>query len=218
MAANTMSLVAPQQARSRRTLNALVAAAEDLLRERALGEISIAEICSAANVTTGAFYARFVSKDALMPFIYERYQDWLANAAPRRFSTIEWDKLDFEQAGEHVARILMRFYEERPWFLRAVALFARTRGVPPDAAGKQEILLAEIARAFEPHLQGDASDAIRFASFALITAAREAILFDRAPVATATLRGAVLARDLGLLVTGYLRAAGVTRPIEGKKV
>ena len=53
---------APRQARSQRTFDNLLDAAEDLLNEKSFLEISINEIVSRAGSSVGSFYARFDDK------------------------------------------------------------------------------------------------------------------------------------------------------------
>lgn len=57
--------VAPsRQKRSRETTLALLRAGADMLRTRSLGELSIEALCAEVDVTVGAFYSRFESKEA----------------------------------------------------------------------------------------------------------------------------------------------------------
>ncbi|MGX4772499.1 TetR/AcrR family transcriptional regulator [Bradyrhizobium guangdongense] len=57
--------VAPsRQKRSRETTLALLRAGADMLRTRSLGELSIEALCAEVDVTVGAFYSRFDSKEA----------------------------------------------------------------------------------------------------------------------------------------------------------
>jgi len=62
-------LAPPRQARSARTLSAVLAAAERLLARHNPQEVSIADICRESGVTTGAFYARFRDRNALFDLL-----------------------------------------------------------------------------------------------------------------------------------------------------
>ena len=53
-----------RQKRSRETTAALLRAGEDMLRRHSLDELSIEALCAAVDVTVGAFYSRFESKEA----------------------------------------------------------------------------------------------------------------------------------------------------------
>ncbi|MGH8259266.1 MAG: TetR family transcriptional regulator, partial [Steroidobacteraceae bacterium] len=70
-----------KQARSRKTRDALIAAAWKLLRARSWQEISIAEIAAAAGSSVGALYSRFKDKEALLEALAA---EWLENRWARR--------------------------------------------------------------------------------------------------------------------------------------
>src|SRR5579871_3811602 len=62
-----------KQARSSRTLERILRATRDLLHEKEFEEITVAEIVQRAQSSCGAFYARFPSKEALLPALYDAY-------------------------------------------------------------------------------------------------------------------------------------------------
>lgn len=63
----------PKQARSQRTLEALLDAAEGLLQTRAFHELRVQEIVERAGSSSGSFYARFADKRALLHALHERF-------------------------------------------------------------------------------------------------------------------------------------------------
>lgn len=67
----------PQQDRSIRSHNRILDAASALLEKAGFDEISVAQICSRAKLSTGAFYARFTSKKAVLYAIQARYMTQL---------------------------------------------------------------------------------------------------------------------------------------------
>ncbi len=76
---------APQQARSLKTRNKLLDAAEKLISERGIADVSITDIVRRARSSVGGFYARFADKDALIRALHDRgYED-----AQARLSRIE---------------------------------------------------------------------------------------------------------------------------------
>ena len=66
------SLRAPKQARSVETYNRILDAAEAVMTEKSFDDATIEEIVSRANLTTGAFYARFRNKEALFRHLEDR--------------------------------------------------------------------------------------------------------------------------------------------------
>jgi AcrR family transcriptional regulator len=61
---NFPGVMPSRQKRSRETTAALLRAGADMLRTYRLEELSIEALCAEINVTVGAFYSRFESKDA----------------------------------------------------------------------------------------------------------------------------------------------------------
>lgn len=70
----------PRQERSRETAGKFIAAAMDLLRQKTFGELSVAELASAAGRSVGVFYQRFGSKDdfldVLLTAFFESSFSW----------------------------------------------------------------------------------------------------------------------------------------------
>lgn len=61
---NFPGVMPSRQKRSRETTAALLRAGADMLRTHRLEDLSIEALCASINVTVGAFYSRFESKDA----------------------------------------------------------------------------------------------------------------------------------------------------------
>jgi len=57
---------APKQGRSRQSFERIIEATIDLCRERPYDQITLAEICQKAGVSTGALYGRVTGKDELL--------------------------------------------------------------------------------------------------------------------------------------------------------
>lgn len=62
----------PRQQRSKATVERMVAAAEQLMRDRGTDEFTLAEVCTLGNVSIGAIYYRFSSKDELIRLVHAR--------------------------------------------------------------------------------------------------------------------------------------------------
>ena len=63
---------APQQARSQRTMENILDAAERILLERGLDAVTVPEVVKAAGSSVGAFYTRFPDKRALLETVHQR--------------------------------------------------------------------------------------------------------------------------------------------------
>jgi len=178
----------PSQARSLRTYEAILDAAEALLQERAFSEITTSEIATKAGVTTGAIYGRFKSKDDLLPHLYGRYLNWIDTSVPRWFSSVDWRTKSADEAAEHVAKTIVRLHKARPWLIRAMVLYVRetTRG-DSDRTLDHSQLVCCILTSLRECKDGDrASDAsLVFAVHTALTVAREVIVFSDTPMARA---------------------------------
>src|SRR5437867_10691217 len=96
----------PAQARSRETIERFAQAAERLLRTRPFEEITVQEIVRRARRPIGSFYARFSTKEALLPFLYRRYHQGLEGLMASRLERVPWARLGFEQTVEALVEFL----------------------------------------------------------------------------------------------------------------
>jgi AcrR family transcriptional regulator len=67
------SVSRPKQARSEETLSRLLDAAESLIVEKSISDVSIPEIVQRAGSSVGGFYARFRDKNELLRALEERF-------------------------------------------------------------------------------------------------------------------------------------------------
>ena len=67
----TQGVFLPKQARSSRTQTAILAAAREMLSEGGVESLTISGVAARVGLTTGAFYARFRNKDALLQALFE---------------------------------------------------------------------------------------------------------------------------------------------------
>jgi AcrR family transcriptional regulator len=201
----------PIQDRSRETAERFAAAAEDLLRTRRFEEISIHDIVRRARRPIGSFYARFASKDALLPFLYERYDEGLAPLLAARIARVRWGALDFEGTAAALVDLMLGLYDERRWLIRAFALFARTRpeSLPSDLIERRKQTFDQLIAVLLPHRKKIArpnpEEAIRFAVFVVASVAREKLLFNEAPHSRVTpITRTALRDELTQVLLGYL--------------
>jgi AcrR family transcriptional regulator len=111
----------PQQARSHRTLERILDAAEELFGQRGFEGTTVAEIARAAQSSVGALYARFADKEALLRCVFERiFQQGVATVEevtrPQRWVAVPTSDM------LHMAlRFLVQVYRERRRLLTAFA-------------------------------------------------------------------------------------------------
>jgi AcrR family transcriptional regulator len=126
------ALKAPRQARSQNTLNKIVRAVEELLEVRSFDEIAVADIIRRARCSTGSFYARFPTKDAVLPYLYARYDADLRPRVAAKLALVDGTTRSLRETVERFVSGMVDMYVERQHLLRAVALFSRAN---PGAIG-----------------------------------------------------------------------------------
>jgi AcrR family transcriptional regulator len=201
----------PIQARSRETVMLFAQAAEELLRTRPFEAIGVQDIVRRAGRPVGSFYARFGSKEALLPFLYQRYHEGLEALLAARVGVAASPALGFERTVTAVVDIVLETYAERPWLIRALALFARTRpeALPADIVPRRrrayEPIVAVLLRHRARIAHDDPEAAIRFGLFLISSTAREKLLFTDAPLSRVTPVGRdELRRELVRVLHSYL--------------
>src|SRR5215211_2258838 len=111
----------PLQDRSRRTLDSIGRAVEELLATRSFDDISVADIVRQARCSVGSFYARFTGKEDLLPYLYQRYDADLRPRMQARIASMPLQHLSFRETVGLVADQTVDMYLERRHLLRAVA-------------------------------------------------------------------------------------------------
>lgn len=205
----------PQQARSRRTLERILDAAERLLAERPFEEITVAEIVAESGTSVGSFYARFPAKQALVPALYERRYDPAVLERLGRARRELAERFDSLEAvlREAAARMVAHYRRDR-WLLRLMALHARQR---PDAVSDEtrrrrvpfhRALGEPLLRHRDEIRHPDPERAVQMALFFGMATCRDRILFDYSPHASAL--GASdeeLREEIERMMLAYLTAA-----------
>jgi AcrR family transcriptional regulator len=186
-------------------------AAEALLRTRPFEEIGVQDIVRRAGRPTGSFYARFASKEALLPLLYQRYHDGLETLVVTRLARVPWAAMDFRRTVDAFAAFVIALYIARPWLTRALALFARTRpeALPRDLVERRRAVYAPLAEVLLRHrariAHPEPEYAVRFVVFLAMSVAREKLLFADAPQSRLTPMGrTALRKELARVVHAYL--------------
>jgi AcrR family transcriptional regulator len=96
----------------------LLAAAEHLFGEHSYRRTSVADICAAAGIATGSFYAHFASKTDIFNCVIRRINDDLRAAMAAALKTAAADnQRDRERAA---FRAYFDMMSQRPWIFRVV--------------------------------------------------------------------------------------------------
>jgi AcrR family transcriptional regulator len=96
----------------------LLAAAEQLFGEHGYQRTSVAEICAAAGIATGSFYAHFASKTDIFIGVIRRVN---ADTRAAMAAALKAAAADNQRARERAAfRAYFDLMSERPWIFRVV--------------------------------------------------------------------------------------------------
>ena len=122
------SVARPKQARSELTLYRLLDAAEALIHEKGLADVSIPEIVRRADSSVGGFYARFRDKDELLRALQERFLNRLSERVEELAEPTHWGDAPTAQiVGSCMAELVATCRAQRNLLVAFMARAARDR-------------------------------------------------------------------------------------------
>lgn len=144
--ARLLTPMPPQQARSRETQEAILAAAEQVFAEVGIAQATVAEICERAGVAVGTFYGRFPDKDALLLFWYERFFKRGRVAFDRAFSDGMWEGRPTTEVIRGWVQSRVLHYRRNRRLLKALLLYVRGRPAPAFKSFASQLRLPALER------------------------------------------------------------------------
>jgi len=202
-----------KQARSRRTLDRLLDAAEQVLAERGLERATVPAIARQAGLSVGVVYRRFRDKDALLRAVHERFFARVTEANRSALDPDRWDGVPARTVATAVVRGIVRGHREYRGLLRSLLLYAETH---PDPAFRR-LAAAQSAEAFGGGQLGglllarrgelahaDPENATGFGLLVVASTLRGLLFAETDMLGPYAGDDAVLARELTRLCTRYL--------------
>ena len=105
----------------------IVAALDELLKDKPFDQLTVAEIATKAGVAVGTVYQRFKNKEALVPVVLEIYQkrmeEWQAGAARIELASAD----DLRSVLRKLFRQTWNIFRKEAHLLRAVHMHARLK-------------------------------------------------------------------------------------------
>jgi AcrR family transcriptional regulator len=200
-----------KQERSRRTLDRLLDAAEQLLAEQGLERATVPAIARQAGMSVGVVYRRFRDKDALLRAVHGRFFARVAEANRSALDPVRWAGVPAHTVATAVVRGIVRGHREYRGLLRALLLFAETHPDPAfrrraaeastEAFGQLGALL--LARRGEL-AHADPENATGFGLLVVASTLRNWLFAETDTLGPYAADDAVLARELVRLYTQYL--------------
>jgi len=117
--------LAPKQARSRKTLDALLHATIKTLEQEGLEACTLPRIAAAAGVSAASVYRRFADKDALLRATFLHIVE--ANTPTQAELEKELLRSDLQQTAERLIAFLLRQHRAHPHLHRARTQFLETQ-------------------------------------------------------------------------------------------
>lgn len=204
----------PRQDRSRKTLDRILTALEELLAERRFEEVSMQQIAARAGVSVGTIYTRFPHKEALLPTLFERH-DLLVQPLVERLGA---DLATLATVRERVGRVVdfaVDYHLQRRGLLRALTLHVQSNpgSVAAETVRERGLQYRFVAQAVLGDGDGvsrhDPLSAVEFCLSVVNSWCRQHLLFPEVAVPQdGVARTEVLRAQLSELVLSYL-----TRPL-----
>ena len=197
-----------QQERSRRTLERILVAAEELLRDRDFDELTMADLAAGAGCAVGTLYRRIPDKESLLACLYERLQVDARTRTEAAFRAAA--ALDLEGRVRALCALLVEVMVEHRGVNRAVSLHLWSRaGEGADdfrrAMTASFRLAVDFAAACADEIDHpDPRAAVEFGLLTVFTMAQDRLVFgDRSGLRRRYAAG-TLEKELGRLLLGYL--------------
>lgn len=103
----------PQQARSQKTFERILDAAEEVIATQGLPALTIADVVKRANSSVGAFYSRFPDKEALVRTLHERSCEEALATAELALDPSRWRSVPLTEALTQVVSFVVQLFHQR---------------------------------------------------------------------------------------------------------
>ena len=199
-----------KQERSRRTLERILVAAEELLQERDFHELTMVDLAKRAGCGVGTLYARVPNKESLVACLYER-QGELAREVTGGLLE-QYRDSDLEERARVVSALAVEQCAAHRGTIRATTehLFRHPKGdvygFRDEVTATIKAIAAFLAEKADHIAKADRQDACEFAVLAAIEVAQGRVVFgDRSGMKLRYSRKDLTKRITTLMIA-YLRA------------
>lgn len=202
----------PLQARSHRTRERILRAAERLLRTRLFEDISVHQLVAEAGVSVGSYYNLYGEKEALLPDLFGRHCEALVAELDELTEPTRWRGKPLKQVVRGIVERVVGLYSEQRGLMRALVLRAHCR---PPGTGSRDPAMDSIVPRLAELVAGRAG--IRHPSpkraagcglVMVIAMARERLLYPDTTARVLGLPESALVTELTRAWLGYLTMGG----------
>ena len=199
----------PQQDRSRKTLERLLDATEEIIRKKGIDAVTIPAVVQAARSSVGSFYARFPTKAALLSMLHERACEQSVATAEAALDPARWQGVATAEVVRTFVGFVVHLFRERRSMMLA---FTTTLALEPGFAERRARTATVIGRLFRTLLLARRGSighpfperAIDLSLRAVTATLEQRNAFDASGVADVAVADATLIDELSRLVLSYL--------------
>ena len=202
----------PQQERSRRTRDGLLAACERLLDERPFSDVTVKDIVAEAGSSAGSFYARFDTKHALLHALHQRLHDRGLRGVERAVARLEGSRLTPERFAHMLVGSTLHLHAANRGLLRAVLIESIT---DPSFAERAQHQMRESSRALARVIDAKGvslarrAEAIESAQLAVMAILDQELFYGEALLGARRARAAKSPKEIARLERIALAAMGL---------
>jgi AcrR family transcriptional regulator len=202
----------PRQARSQKTLERVLDAAEEIIFERGVTALTVSEVVRRAGSSVGAFYARFPDKDSLLATLHERSCSEALATAELAFDPVRWETKELGSVVSEVVRFTVLLCQERRGLLLAFIALAAADAAYAERRANLESQIAGLLYEFLKSREGEVSHpdlrtAARVATRIMLATVEYGALLERASPNDADPSDDRIAGELARAVLSYLGSA-----------
>lgn len=165
----------PRQQRSQHTAERILEAAEQLISERGIEQLTMADLARRGKSSIGAIYARFGDRETVLRSVFERFYAEAVAIADGVFDPRQWTEVPLSQLVHQAVVLMLGIFRERRQLISAFTV--RAARLPEWSALGERLGLdvAERAYAFllkrgEPITHPQPQLAVRFAVMVVLSA------------------------------------------------
>jgi AcrR family transcriptional regulator len=209
----TAGVIAPSQSRGELTHRKLIDATMQLLKQDVFEALKVTQITERAGVATGTFYRRFESKEALLPSLYEAYDELLVKWSKALRVDPAFEDPDFSSRMKALFKSVYALYTEHRGLVRALhvnsrlnpnIVGARSHNIRTGLIEAIELLLDDVIATDERK-----NRVARSISLFMLSVLSEQVLYPKfSPAATSSLSEQQVLDDLVLFATALVESNG----------
>lgn len=210
------SVPPPKQARSQRTLERLLDAAEQLIVEQGAVDVSVPDIVARAGSSVGGFYARFKDKDALLCALEERFLEQMKQRVTLFTAPERWRGAQLHELLFGLMQVVVETYTSHGRLLRVFAVrAARSQQVWRDGQRLRSSVIERVVALGLEHRDQikhpDPAQALELGLLMVFGVLQQKAIWGEVRVRKAPLKDSELVSEFTRMFAAYLRLENYPR-------